>query len=864
MGTGKTKQTTQQTKLPQYLNNAYKGVIKAGAKTAAAPLQQYTEPRVAGFTPDQESGFGMIRNSQGAALPYYNSASSMYGNVGNMDWGATMDPTVDYGGLNAASGAVMPGVDQYDNATMAQYMDPYMQQMIDPIMQRMQQEDAKQISSLKGSGISMGLSPALGDRMGLAASDLSGQQALSRNQTLGQLMSQGFQNAQGQLNAQQQLQLQGGTSDQQRLMEAQSLMQQGRQGDANRILQSLSSQQSGQLGAAQGMQGLGSDVQQSLYQGIDYLMNSGQMQQQQGQQQLDNAYSDWQERNNYPKSQVDWLANLVYGSPGKGASSTTTTEPGPSILSQLLGLGTTAVGLGRTWGSSTGGRIAHRDLGGAVVPAPFTPRPYNPPPPVVAPMIDAGMFRVAQGTPSSAPAGPGLNLGGQSYINALTPLTEEMLGATEDLTTRLPKYVRRPFKQIARGIKWKDKKESKKKAIGGGLLPDTDEPLPGTPEYDAALAARLAGPSTSSTPARMEMGEDAPTDLGGAPMSHKRSRVGEFFSNIDPLVYMGLGIMGGESPFPLTNVGQGGAGGLKLAQDLYASELDDKPMVDDSGPTVRYWTAGEGWVDSGIPSYKWASATTSKTDGTEKERLMEGKYGPQWRANPKAIEEFETLLKTPNTLIDMKGSSKYSEGMGTNFADYTKEVMITNPVSAQTKAQDYAVIAGLLSNPDVYSGTAGPAINQLKKAAGTLFGLNVEGVADAEVADMTKKAAIGGIRDILKGPMSDGDRKTIEAIIPGLETSPEGVQLAAEIAKMNADSAETKAEALGNIIRKHEGELTQEAYMEYRSWLKANPVFTKEALIAAQARAKAAATTRGPMAGTDDALGALKKKWGLQ
>lgn len=911
MGQPKTKKTKNQVQLPKYLENAYKGVLKAGANVAAAPLQQYTGPRQAGFTPDQYTGMGMIRNAQGAALPFFNSASSMYGKSGsmfdnassmfggatNLDWGSTMGGTTDPSGVNFASGAVMPGVDRYDSATMAQYMDPYMDQMIDPIMERMHYEDAKQISNLKGSGIAgFGVSPSLGDRMGLAASDLSGQQALSRNQTMGQLMSQGFQNAQGQLNAQQQLQLQGGTSDQQRLMEAQALMQQGRQADAERLLSSLGIQQTGRLGAAQGqlgaaqgqtgvaagMQDLGTASQNSIYQGIDYMMNSGQMQQAQGQQQLDQAYADWQQRNNYAKDQTDWLANLIYGSPGKAATNTTTKEPGPSILSQLLGLGTTAVGLGKTFGqpSSRGGPVRFRDLGGAVV----------------APQIDPNWFRVPYTDLGGAPMNPGLNLGGVTYINALAPLTESMLGSETDLTTKLPKNVRRPFKHISRGIQIgngsgngngggkdvKDKgntffadllgtagidlKKLKKKAIGGGLLPETDEPVPGTPEYDAALAEALSNPRGTAVEEPAYTGEVTGSGSLGDPGVVKRSKVGDFFSKVNPLVYAGLGIMGGESPFPLTNVGQGGAAGLKMAQDLYAMELDDKPMVDDSGPTIRIWTAGEGWTDTGIPSNQYLAVQASANrprDETEKEGLMRGKYGPEWRSNPEAIKEMTSMLNTPQTRIDMGGSSEYNKGMGTNFSDYTKEVMITNPTAAQAKAQDYTVIAGLLSNPEVYTGTAGPAINSLKRAAGTLFGLDVEGVADAEVADMTKKAAIGGIRDILKGPMSDGDRATLEAIIPGLENSPEGIQLATEIAKMNATAANTKSRALGKIIQKNGGELTQEAYMEYQDWLEANPVYTEESLKAAQARAKAKTTPRGPAAGAGDALGAMKEKWGL-
>lgn len=883
----KTKQTTQQTKLPKYLDKAYKGVVQAGANVAKQPLKQYTGPRQAGFTPDQQTGMGMIRNSQGAALPYYNAASSMYSNVGGLPWGKTMGNTVDTSGVNAASGAVMPGVDKYDAATMEQYMDPYMQQMIDPIMERMQYEDAKQINALKGSGISMGLSPALGDRMGLAASDMAGQQALSRNQTLGQLMSQGFQNAQGQLNAQQQLQLQGGTSDQQRLMEAQQLMQQGRQEDANRILQSLSTQQTGQLGAAAGMQGLGTAAQDSLYQGIDYMMNSGQMQQAQGQQQLDQAYNDWAERNNYSKEQTDWLANLIYGSPGAAGASTTTTEPGPSLLSQLLGLGTTAIGLGKTFGSATGGRVVHRDLGGAIVGDPTYTMPR-----IAGPQMDVARFRPPTTDLGGVPTGPGLHLGGETYINALRPLTEKMLRARRDKVTRLPSDILKPFKRISRGAggggggggggnpdatsvnggrgvirrdQWGNiisvgGKPVKRKAVGGAL---TGEPVPGTPEYDEALARALAGEDVGVPDVGIE--EPAPTDLGGAPVSTapgRRSRVGEFFSNMDPLVYAGLGIMGGESPFPLTNVGQGGAAGLKLAQELYSDELDQAPTIDDSGPTIRYWMAGEGWVDSGIPSYKWASATNDTT-GTEKERFMEGKYGKDWRKNPTAIAEFEELLKTPQTMIDMKGSGAFATENAKGLSERMFQV-IDGASNAASLTSTYGQLATLLNDPNVYTGTGGESVNALKKMGETLFGLEVEGVAAGEVASNIKNAAIGKLREEVLGPgvMSNSDRQILEGIFPGLTTSAEGIQLAYEIQKINAQAAAAKAQKLQEIMAASDGELTPQGWFKFQNWVQTNPFFTPETIREAQTRAQAAATQRGPLAGAPG-LDDVKKKWGL-
>lgn len=68
----------------------------------------------------------------------------------------------------------------------------------------------------------------------------------------------------------------------------------------------------------------------------------GQTQQAQNQAGLDLAYQDFREQRDYPRTQVEWLNNILKGQTLPTQSSTTTTGPGsnfqPSGLSQLAGI----------------------------------------------------------------------------------------------------------------------------------------------------------------------------------------------------------------------------------------------------------------------------------------------------------------------------------------------------------------------------------------------------------------------------------------------------------------------------------------------------------------------------------------------
>jgi len=92
----------------------------------------------------------------------------------------------------------------------------------------------------------------------------------------------------------------------------------------------------GTLAAQQ--QGLGmADVQQQL--GI------GAMTQGANQQALDLAYNQWQQEQQHPASQLNWLSGIMAADPNQQTTTTQTAVSQPSFFSNMLGLGASAANI---------------------------------------------------------------------------------------------------------------------------------------------------------------------------------------------------------------------------------------------------------------------------------------------------------------------------------------------------------------------------------------------------------------------------------------------------------------------------------------------------------------------------------------
>lgn len=99
--------------------------------------------------------------------------------------------------------------------------------------------------------------------------------------------------------------------------------------------------QNRQIGAGAQLANLGGALSQAGYQDAGALADIGSLQRGLDQAEADVAYSDFTEQRDWDKWNAQFLASLAGGVPAE----TTTTTPGPSVFSQLGGLGLVGYGL---------------------------------------------------------------------------------------------------------------------------------------------------------------------------------------------------------------------------------------------------------------------------------------------------------------------------------------------------------------------------------------------------------------------------------------------------------------------------------------------------------------------------------------
>jgi hypothetical protein len=243
-------------------------------------------------------------------------------------------------GLQAVQQGQRYAQDITDPTRTAQFMSPYMQNVVN-----VQQQEAR-----RQAAISQQAAEAQAARAGMfGGSGLSRQRAqanadLQRN--LATIQAQGqqaaFQNAQAQQQEAQRQAMQGLTTGIQGYG-------QGIQGQTGAYGQAT--------GAASGLGTLGGQ-QLGAQQSIANLQNTlGQQRQAYNQAVINQAMQNFQLQKLYPQQQLQYLSSLLSGLP-VSSSGQVSTIPGPNMLSQLAGLGTTAVGGAGLYKSITGDPIS--------------------------------------------------------------------------------------------------------------------------------------------------------------------------------------------------------------------------------------------------------------------------------------------------------------------------------------------------------------------------------------------------------------------------------------------------------------------------------------------------------------------------
>jgi hypothetical protein len=171
----------------------------------------------------------------------------------------------------------------------------------------------------------------------------------------------------------------------------------------------------------------------------------------------------------------------------------------------------------------------------------------------------------------------------------------------------------------------------------------------------------------------------------------------------------------------------------------------------------------------------------------------------------------------------------YDTAMGKSWAELNEKIGTTASASQAALGQlDHLKAA--LSNPNVYQGFGGESILQLKKA-GQALGLNIEGIADSELAGKISKGLALELRNPsggagMPGALSDSDRKFLTQMVAGLDNSPQGnaqiIELYRSVHQRNIDIDRMRAE----YEAKH-GRIDANFTRQVRQWAQDNPLFTQ-------------------------------------
>lgn len=228
-------------------------------------------------------------------------------------------------GMNAAFQATQGAATTFPNADLASYMNPYSQNVTDIAAREAQRAYDINRQGISDSAVKAGSFG--GSRHGVVEAEASRNHAMNMGDIYLKGGEAAFRNAGQLFNA-----------------------------DADRLLKAGS-----QYGTLAGLQ-QGYGLKDAAG-----LTTIGEAQQAQGQKNLDLAYSNFQEQRDYPRNQVNWLANIIKGTSLPQGSTTTGQQviPQASPISQAAGLATTGLGLWGLYKSafSRGGRVGYAEGG---------------------------------------------------------------------------------------------------------------------------------------------------------------------------------------------------------------------------------------------------------------------------------------------------------------------------------------------------------------------------------------------------------------------------------------------------------------------------------------------------------------------
>ena len=352
-GGGSQTSTSYSTNLPEYAKPFYEELLKqsgkqiyetdaSGAVTGVKQYQPYTGQRLAQFTPEQQQ---VQQEALGMTTPTgFQTASGTLGTVGSQAGTAAQT------GLTAAMG-YQPGTitpqqiqtGQFGTAAAQQYMSPYTQAVTD--VQKREARRQADIAANRAAMGSIGRGTFGGGREALmtAEAERGTQQLLADIQAKGDQAA--YEQAMQAFQADQARQLEASRANQAAALQAAELGQQAQQFGAGLSKDiGLAGLQTG-LETAKATGALSATEQMANLERLKAQAATAGEKQALEQEQLNLAYQQFQEQQDYQRRLLEYQSNILRGNAAALGSTQVQYAPAPSLASQIGGLGLAGLGL---------------------------------------------------------------------------------------------------------------------------------------------------------------------------------------------------------------------------------------------------------------------------------------------------------------------------------------------------------------------------------------------------------------------------------------------------------------------------------------------------------------------------------------
>jgi len=198
--------------------------------------------------------------------------------------------------------------------------------------------------------------------------------------------------------------------------------------------------------------------------------------------------------------------------------------------------------------------------------------------------------------------------------------------------------------------------------------------------------------------------------------------------------------------------------------------------------------------------------------------------------------------------VVMKGETEYAKERGGALAKEYGTIQ-SEAQKARSRIGQLRQLDTLLSDPNVYTGTGAQAINAVKRAGKTLFGMDFQGVDKADAARRIVNEMALSFKGDLPGPMSDSDRQFLQEIPPNIGDTAQGRKLLVELMKQKEQRKVEMAQIAREYARANSGRLDDGWYDVAARYAEQNPMFDKDMMEQAKDVA-GSAEQRSPYAGS--------------